>query len=111
MPAPLVSDALWSLIAPLLPVQPARLHAAKAYDFRRCRRACQQRGIKDRISRRRVDTSQKLARRRWVVERTFAWLNRFRRPPYATNDASTFTLPFTTLACSVICLRAFGQWF
>ena len=32
-----------------------------------------------RIARRGRDSSQHLGRHRWVVERTFAWLNRFRR--------------------------------
>lgn len=59
--------------------RPDKLHADKAYDHRRCRRACQRRQIKPRIARRGVETSQRLGRHRWVIERSFAWLNRFRR--------------------------------
>jgi len=36
-------------------------------------------GIKARIARPGTETSQKLGRHRWVIERSFAWLNRFRR--------------------------------
>ena len=46
--------------------RPAKLHADKAYDFRRCREACHQRGIKPCIARRGVETSQKLGRHRWA---------------------------------------------
>jgi transposase len=59
--------------------RPAKLHADKGYDYPRCRRALSRRGIKVRIARRGVDSSERLGRHRWVVERTLAWLNRYRR--------------------------------
>jgi IS5 family transposase len=59
--------------------RPKKLHADKAYDFRRCRRACRKRGIIPRIARRGVESSQRLGRHRWVVERTLSWIARFRR--------------------------------
>jgi IS5 family transposase len=59
--------------------RPAKLHADKGYDFPRCRRNLRRRGIIPRIARRGVDTSQRLGRYRWVVERSFAWINQFRR--------------------------------
>jgi transposase len=59
--------------------RPDKLHADKAYDHGRCRSECRKRAIKPRIARRRVDSSDRLGRYRWVVERTLAWLNRFRR--------------------------------
>ena len=37
------------------------------------------RGIVPRIARRGVDSRERLGRHRWVVERTLAWLDRFRR--------------------------------
>ena len=91
--------------------RPAKLHADKAYDFRRCRQACTRRGIKARIARRGVETSQKLGRHRWVVERTFAWLNRFRRLTIRYERRIDIHHAFTALACSIICLRALDQWF
>ena len=33
----------------------------------------------ERIARKGIDSSQKLGRHRWVVERTFAWLGKYRR--------------------------------
>ncbi|GGM53032.1 hypothetical protein GCM10008956_40490 [Deinococcus arenae] len=50
--------------------RPERLHADKAYDIPRCRRACHHRGIKVRIARRGRESSERLGRYRWVVERT-----------------------------------------
>jgi transposase len=59
--------------------RPDKLHADKAYDLPRCRRALRQRRIGNRIARRGIESSQRLGRYRWVVERTLAWFSRFRR--------------------------------
>jgi transposase len=59
--------------------RPAKVHADKAYDHRRCRRYLRRRGIRSRIARRMVDSSARLGRHRWRIERTRAWLGGFRR--------------------------------
>ena len=59
--------------------RPAKLHADKGYDFPHCRRALRRRSIQPRIARRGVERSERLGRHRWVVERTLAWVSRFRR--------------------------------
>ena len=59
--------------------RPAKLHPDKAYDYPHLRRALRARGIAPRIARRGIDSSGKLGRHRWVVERTLAWLLGFRR--------------------------------
>ena len=56
--------------------RPQKLHADKAYDAKKCRKALRRRRIKARIARRGKETSERLRRHRWVVERTLAWLNR-----------------------------------
>jgi transposase len=91
--------------------RPDKLHADKAYDHRRCRRACIKRGIKPRIARRGVETSQKLGQHRWVVERSFAWLNRFRRLTIRYERRIDMHHAFTALACSIICMRAIERRF
>jgi transposase len=58
--------------------RPVKLHADKAYDHAKCRRAVRRRGIVPRIARRGIEDSQRLGRYRWVVERTLAWLNGYR---------------------------------
>ena len=85
--------------------RPDKLHADKAYDNRRCRQACRRRGIAPRIARRGVETSQKLGRHRWVIERTFAWINRFRRLVTRYERRSDIHYAFTALACSLICFN------
>jgi transposase len=37
------------------------------------------RGIKSRIAGKKVESSEKLGRHRWVVERTLAWVGKYRR--------------------------------
>lgn len=59
--------------------RPDKLHADKAYDARARRQECRARGILPRIARHGIESSRKLGRHRWVVERTHAWFNTFRR--------------------------------
>jgi transposase len=59
--------------------RPAKLHADKGYDFPGCRRLLRRRGICPRIARRGVESSQRLGRHRWKVERSLAWLLANRR--------------------------------
>ena len=54
--------------------RPEKLHADKGYDYPRCRRFLRRLGIKARIARRGVESSEKLGRYRWTVERSFAGL-------------------------------------
>jgi transposase len=44
-----------------------------------CRHALRSRGIKGRIARKGKESSERLGRHRWVVERTLVWLARYRR--------------------------------
>jgi hypothetical protein len=54
--------------------RPEKVHADKAYDHRRCRAYLTRRGIKGRIARCEIESSQRLVRHRWKAERTIAWL-------------------------------------
>jgi IS5 family transposase len=85
--------------------RPHKLHADKAYDHRRCREECRTRGIAPRIARRGIESSQRLGKHRWIVERTFAWLNRFRRLTIRYERRADIHLAFTTLACALVCLN------
>ncbi|MFC7557688.1 IS5 family transposase [Pseudoroseomonas wenyumeiae] len=91
--------------------RPDKLHADKAYDHRRCRRACLRRGIKHRIARRGIESSQRLGKHRWVIERTFAWVNRFRRLAIRYERRLDIHHALTALACSLICLNALQERF
>jgi len=85
-----------------------KLHADKAYDFRRCRIACKVRGILSRIARRGVETAEKLGKHRWVVERTFAWFRHFKRLTVRYERRADIHLAFLTLAACIICYSALG---
>jgi transposase len=86
--------------------RPGKLHADKAYDYQRCRHACRQRGIAPRIARRGIESSQRLGRHRWVVERTLAWFARMRRLSIRYERRLDIHYAFTSLACSLICFNA-----
>ncbi|GGT44537.1 IS5 family transposase [Streptomyces kurssanovii] len=51
----------------------------KGYDYDHLRRWLRERGIRHRIARKGVESSQRLGRHRWVVERTVSWLAGCRR--------------------------------
>jgi IS5 family transposase len=65
--------------------KPAKLRADKGYDFDADRRWLHSRGIIPRIARRcrcdrrGIDTSERLGRHRWKIERTIAWSTGYRR--------------------------------
>jgi transposase len=86
--------------------RPGKLHRDKAYDHRRCRDACRRRRIKPRIARRGVGSSHKLGRHRWVIERTLAWMGRFRRLAIRYERRLDMHHASTALACSLIRLNA-----
>jgi transposase len=52
-----------------------------------------------------------LGRKRWVVERSFAWLNRFCRLTIRYDRRIDIHHAFTALACSIICMRAIDERF
>jgi transposase len=86
--------------------RPSKLHADKAYDIPRCRRALTRRHIKVRIARKGMDASQRLGRHRWVVARTLAWLNRYRRLTVRYERRADIHQAFLTLGCALICWNA-----
>jgi len=47
-----------------------------------------------------------LGRWRWVVERTFAWLNQFRRLRVRYEKRADIHEAFLSLACALICWQA-----
>jgi len=91
--------------------RPDKCHADKGYDYPRCRNDCHRRGIAPRIARRGIESKEKLGRHRWVVERSFAWFNRFRRLTIRYERRSDIHYALTSLACSLICLRALNGRF
>ena len=91
--------------------RPGKLHADKAYDIPRCRRALSRRHIKVRIARKGVDASARLGRHRWVIERTLAWLSRFRRLTIRYERRADMHQAFLTLGCCLICFHTLHHGF
>ena len=83
--------------------RPQKLHADKAYDAKKCREALRRRGIKTRIARKGKESSEKLGRHRWVVERTLSWLNRCRRLKVRYERRADIHQAFLDLGCALIC--------
>jgi len=90
--------------------RPAKLHADKAYDIPRCRRFLGRRRIKVRIARKGRDSSARLGRHRWVIERTLAWLNQFRRLTIRYERRQDIHEAFLSLGCSLICFNAVNRF-
>jgi transposase len=89
--------------------RPVKLHADKGYDYPRCRQALRRRGIIPRIARRGIESSERLGRYRWVVERTLSWLNRFRRLKVRYERRADIHHAFLTLGCSLICWKVLSN--
>jgi transposase len=113
----MVFEALLDAIPPIKQAngrrrkRPAKGHADKAYDIPRCRRALTKRHIKVRIARKGIDSSARLGRHRWVVERTLAWLNRYRRLAVRYERRADIHDAFLTLGCCLICFNALQKGF
>jgi transposase len=90
--------------------RPGKLHADKGCDFDHCRKAARRKGIVPRIARRGVDSSERLGRHRWVIERTLAWFARFRRLNVRYERRLDILLGFHLLASALVCLRFVVRW-
>jgi transposase len=85
--------------------RPRKLHGDKGYDYPSHRRALRRRGIAPRIARRGVESSERLGRHRWIVERTIAWLLAYRRLAVRYDRQAATVLGLHHLACSLVCVR------
>jgi len=85
--------------------RPDKLHADKAYSSAKNRAACRKRRIRPRIARPRIDSKERLGRHRWKVERTFAWLHRYRRLLIRWERRPDMHLGLLQLACCLIAFR------
>ena len=68
-------------------------------------RQCRERGIKPRIARRGLDSSQRLGRHRCVVERTHAWMAQLRRLTIRYEGRDDIHLASILLGCALACLN------
>jgi transposase len=64
-----------------------------------------ERRITPRIARRGIETSERLGRHRWIVERSFAWLTRYRRLTLRCERSARLFTAFLTLAATLTCYK------
>ena len=83
--------------------RPKKVHGDKAYEAKHCRDYLRRRGISGRIARKGIESKERLGRYRWVVERTQAWLSRFRRLDVRYERRSDIHRAFLDLGCALIC--------
>jgi transposase len=85
--------------------RPAKVHADKGYDSHTNRAYLRRRGIKARIARRQIESSARLGRHRWKVERSLSWLSCFRRLQVRWDRDSGRWFAFVLVACAVVCFN------
>jgi transposase len=85
--------------------RPAKLHADKGYDYGYLRKWLRKRGI----ARKGIESSQRLGRHRWVVERTVSWLAGCRRLHRRYERKAEPFLAFVAIAAALIGYRRFTR--
>jgi transposase len=85
--------------------RPAKVHADKGYDRRANRAYLRQRGITARIARRQIESSARLGRHRWKVERSLSWLSCWRRLQVRWDRDAGRWFAFVLVACAVVCFN------
>ena len=85
--------------------RPDKLHADKGYDYPHLRAWLRSRRITPRIARRGVETSERLGRHRWVIERSLAWLTGYRRLTLRYERSAKLFCAFLTLAATLTCYK------
>jgi len=91
--------------------RPDSLTADKAYHSNFREVMLHVKGIVPLLPRRGTDDDTSLGRRRWVVERTIAWLHQYRRLRVRYERRADIHQAFLTLGCILICFRTLGRAF
>jgi len=77
----------------------------RGYDAEAIRQGLRDRRIIPLLAKRNTEHGSGLGRWRWVVERTFAWLNQFRRLRVRYEKRADIHEAFLSLGCALICWR------
>jgi transposase len=85
--------------------RPDCLLGDRGYDAEAIRQGLLARHIIPFLAKRNTEHGSGLGRRRWVVERTFAWLNQFRRLRVHYEKRADIHEAFLSLGCALICWR------
>jgi IS5 family transposase len=85
--------------------RPGAVHADKGYDSHANRTYLRRRGIRPRIARRGIESSTRLGRHRWKVERALSWLSYWRRLQVRWDRDAGRWFAFVLVACAVVCFN------
>ena len=83
--------------------KPGLIQGDRAYGSQPHRDELARRGIASQLAQRGRPHGSGLGRTRWVVERTLAWLHRFRRLNLRYERRPCVHEAFLTLACALVC--------
>ncbi|WP_437079286.1 IS5 family transposase [Streptomyces sp. enrichment culture] len=89
--------------------KPAKLHGDKGYDYAHLREWLRECGIRHRLARKGIESSKRLGRHHWTIERTMAWLAGCRRLHRRYERKADHFLAFTSIACTLICYRRLAK--
>jgi transposase len=84
--------------------KPGLVQGDRGYDSQPHRNALRDRGIASQLAKRGTPHGSGLGRTRWVVERSLAWLHRFRRLAVRYERLPSVHEAFLSLGCALICL-------
>jgi IS5 family transposase len=85
--------------------RPGAIHADKGYDSLANRAYLRRRGIRPRIARRGIESSTRLGRHRWKVERALSWLSYWRRLEVRWDRDAGRWFAFVLVACALVCFN------
>jgi transposase len=85
--------------------RPAKVHGDMGYDSAANRAWLRRRGIAPRIARRGIESSARLGRHRWKIERSLSWLSCFRRLGVRWDRDSGRWFAFVLVACAMVCFN------
>ena len=85
--------------------RPHRVLGDRGYDAQSIRQGLRERGVLPLLAMRNTEHGSGLGKWRWVVERTFAWLNEFRRLRVRYEKRADIHEAFLALGCILVCWR------
>jgi len=83
--------------------KPHVIQGDRAYDSQPHRNQLTARRIRPLLAKRGRDHGSRLGRTRWVVERTIAWLHRFRRLAVRYERRACVHEALLTIGCALVC--------
>nr|BFE36137.1 hypothetical protein GCM10010200_083880 [Actinomadura rugatobispora] len=89
--------------------RPEKVRADKAYNSAEYRAWLRERGIVPRIARAGVESSERLGRHRWKIERTLSWLFGYRRLTVRYERHGHLFNAFLVLAATLTCYKRLAR--